>query len=260
MNVQVKCLQQGVHSGVGSGIVADTFRITRSLLKRIELYDEKTGKITLPDLEVDITDDVKQKASTTAGILGSVAKDLPLQDGVTLTSSDSTELLLNNSWRPTVTVVGADGLPHIKVAGNVLRPYTTVKLSFRLPPTFPSSKAFDVISKKLQDNPPYQCEIKITDYDAKDGIKAPELPDKTKQLITKISKQYFNNNDYCEYGVGGSIGFMKMLQNTFKDSLFLMTGASGQDSNAHGPNESLNLEYTRQFICALAHFITEFRL
>jgi acetylornithine deacetylase/succinyl-diaminopimelate desuccinylase-like protein len=260
MDLHVQTLQQGIHSGVGSGIVADTFRITRSLLKRIEQYDASKGTVRIPSLEVAISKDLKKQVQKTADVLGDISKNFPLQDGVSLISSNPLELLLNNSWRPTLTVVGGDGLPHIKVAGNVLRPYTNLKLSFRLPPTVPFKEANDIIFEKLCYKPPYNSEVDITHFDGADGMLCPVFSDKTKQLFTKISKQYFSDNDYCEIGVGGSIGFMKIFQNSFKDSLFLLTGCCGQDSNAHGPNESLNLDYTKQFICALAHFITEFRL
>ena len=45
------------------------------------------------------------------------------------------ELLLNNTWRPNVTVTGADSMPALVNAGNTMLPGTTLKLSFRLPPT-----------------------------------------------------------------------------------------------------------------------------
>ena len=43
--------------------------------------------------------------------------------------------MLNRTWRPALSVTGADGLPPIANAGNVLRPKTSLKLSLRLPPT-----------------------------------------------------------------------------------------------------------------------------
>ena len=45
-----------------------------------------------------------------------------------------TEALLNRTWRPALSVIGADGLPSIASAGNVLRPQTSLQLSMRLPP------------------------------------------------------------------------------------------------------------------------------
>ena len=66
------------------------------------------------------------------------------------------ELLLNNTWRPQLAVTGADGFPAIKSAGNVLRPYTAVKLSIRLPPTADAMKATAAVKElleKVRDSP-----------------------------------------------------------------------------------------------------------
>ena len=51
------------------------------------------------------------------------------------TTKDPVEAILNRTWRPALAVTGADGLPSIDSAGNVLRPKTSLKLSLRLPPT-----------------------------------------------------------------------------------------------------------------------------
>jgi len=49
--------------------------------------------------------------------------------------------VLNRTWRPTLSITGADGLPSLTDAGNVLRPHTSVKLSVRLPPTLDGERA-----------------------------------------------------------------------------------------------------------------------
>jgi hypothetical protein len=50
-------------------------------------------------------------------------------------SENPLQLAIKNGWRAMLAVTGADGLPLCAVAGNVLRPSTTVKLSVRLAPT-----------------------------------------------------------------------------------------------------------------------------
>jgi len=67
-NLTVRVLTEGVHSGAASGIVPSSFRILRSLLSRIE--DEATGRITLPDLFVEIPPERQKQAEDTAAILG----------------------------------------------------------------------------------------------------------------------------------------------------------------------------------------------
>ena len=53
---------------------------------------------------------------------------------------DEAELMLNRTWRPQLAVIGAEGLPTPANAGNVLLPYTTLKLSLRLPPTLDATR------------------------------------------------------------------------------------------------------------------------
>src|SRR5271166_3150958 len=129
----VEILTEGVHSGAAGGIVADTFRIARQLLSRIE--DEKTGKLIPPEFYVQIPEVRVVQAQAAAAALGdSVRGDFPFVGGAQATSANPAELILNSTWRPALAVVGADGLPPIGNAGNVLRPSTTLKLSLRIPP------------------------------------------------------------------------------------------------------------------------------
>ncbi|MEQ9561502.1 MAG: M20/M25/M40 family metallo-hydrolase, partial [Woeseiaceae bacterium] len=132
--LQVEVLTEGVHSGGASGIVPSSFRILRQLLSRIE--DEASGKITLDELHVSIPAQRQQQAAKAADVLrDSVHRKYPWAVKNPLPLESPLELLLNNTWRPTLSVTGADGLPALINAGNVLLPRTTLKLSFRLPPT-----------------------------------------------------------------------------------------------------------------------------
>jgi hypothetical protein len=51
--------------------------------------------------------------------------------------------------RPTLSVVGASGFPEAEIAGNVLRPYSTFKLSIRLPPDVDGKIAQQAVIKEL---------------------------------------------------------------------------------------------------------------
>ena len=70
-------------------------------------------------------------------------------------STDRPSAMLNRTWRPALSVTGADGLPPIANAGNVLRPKTALKLSLRLPPTLDASAATRELKRLLEADPPY---------------------------------------------------------------------------------------------------------
>lgn len=48
---------------------------------------------------------------------------------------------LGRTWKPTLTITGVDGVPATSIGGNVMRPFTAIKLSIRLPPTLDTKKA-----------------------------------------------------------------------------------------------------------------------
>ena len=132
--LRVDVLTEGVHSGTASGVVPSSFRVLRKLLSRIE--DENNGQILLEGLHVDIPEQRIEQAKKAAETLGEGAYEkFPWAVDNPEPSESNYELLLNNTWKPTLSITGADGLPALVDAGNVLLPFNTLKLSFRLPPT-----------------------------------------------------------------------------------------------------------------------------
>jgi len=66
------------------------------------------------------------------------------------------ELLINSTWRATVAVTGAEGLPAVGSAGNVLLPQLSFKLSLRLAPTTDPAVAARAVKEALEHDPPYR--------------------------------------------------------------------------------------------------------
>ena len=133
VHATVRVLDSAQHSGLASGIVPSSFRILRRLLERIE--DAETGEIKLAELNVEIpANRVAEAKGAAEATPGEIKTAFPLADGMRPVSEDDVELLLNNSWRPTLSVIGASGFPEPANAGNVLRDSTTLALSLRLPP------------------------------------------------------------------------------------------------------------------------------
>ena len=138
--LKVEVLKEGIHSGAGSGIVPNPFRIARSLLDRIE--NSETGEIHPAEFRVEIPAERVAQAKVAAECLkNEVYEQYPFLAGVKPMGSDLTELILNRTWRASLSVTGAEGLPLPKKAGNVLLPFTELKLSLRLPPTLEAKKS-----------------------------------------------------------------------------------------------------------------------
>jgi acetylornithine deacetylase/succinyl-diaminopimelate desuccinylase-like protein len=243
-SLRVDVLAEGVHSGTASGVVPSSFRILRELLARVE--DATSGAILIEELNTSIPPDRLAQAKAAATVLGeSVYAKFPLMPGMRPVSNDPFELLLNNNWRPTLSVTGADGLPAFRSAGNVLRPQTTLKLSFRLPPALAPAAAAAAIQRTLERDPPYGARVSFKVESAMGGWNAPTFAPWLEQSMRDASQAFFGR-DAMYMGTGGSIPFMGMLGERFPGTQFLVTGVLGPQSNAHGPNEFLHIECARR--------------
>ena len=245
----VEIVTDGLHSGDVSGMVPSTFRIARMLLERVE--DAATGAILLPEFNVTIPRDRVAEAAATAAEIGRIGDHYPFVDGAGPTTDDPVEQLLARTWHPTLSVVGADGLPSTARAGNVLRPRTSLKLSFRIPPTCDPTDAAAAVKVALEADPPYGARVSFSDGEFGPGWNAPATASWLADALDHASTQAFGQPART-FGEGGSIPFMGMLGEKFPDAQFVITGVLGPDANAHGPNEYLHLPTARRVTAAMA--------
>ncbi|MGH3274514.1 MAG: peptidase dimerization domain-containing protein, partial [Streptosporangiaceae bacterium] len=252
-DVTVSVLRAPQHSGMASGIVPSSFRVMRQLLDRLE--DSATGEILLPAMNVDIPESAREAALAAAAARpGSVRSLYPLVPGMRPASDDESELILNNTWRPTLSVIGAAGLPEPTVAGNVLRAATTLTLSFRTPPTADAGAALAELKQALTANVPYGAQVEIGDTQAENGWTAPRTAPWLAAALDQVGKQVFGE-PHGSIGIGGSIPFMELLGRTYPQAQFMVTGALGTDSNMHVPDEWLSIPFARQVTEAVAHVL-----
>jgi acetylornithine deacetylase/succinyl-diaminopimelate desuccinylase-like protein len=254
-NLSVQVLDEGVHSGDASGIVASSFRILRSLLSRLE--DEVTGRIKPQELYVEIPAQRVEQAQRTAQVLGdAVYSKFPFAGGMRPVDGDLAELVLNRTWRPALAVTGMDGVPPLESAGNVMRPLTAVKLSLRLPPTLDGTKAGELVKRLLERDPPYGARVSFALEKATSGWNAPALAPWLEAAVDAASREFFNAAPAYN-GEGGSIPFMGMLGEKFPGAQFLITGVLGPQSNAHGPNEFLHIPTGKRVSMCVARVLAD---
>jgi len=252
-DLTVNVLEEGVHSGDASGVVPSSFRILRTLLSRLE--DETSGRVRVDALHAEVPADRLQQAQVCAQVLGTAVYDkFPLLPGMRPMHEDVTELVLNRTWRPALSITGADGLPPLSSAGNVLRPQTAVKLSLRLPPTLDGERAGEVLRECLLSDPPYGAKVTLKLEKSSSGWNAPPMADWLSAAIENASQQCFGKSAVY-MGEGGSIPFMGMLGAKFPGAQFMITGVLGPHSNAHGPNEFLHIPTGKRVTASVAHVL-----
>ena len=261
--LKVEILTEGVHSGDASGVVPSSFRILRQVLDRLE--DSKTGRLLPESFHCHLPTDRADQVRAAAAILGDQTwKTFPwacgADGGSTLpTTTDPVEALLNRTWRPTLSVTGVDGLPEMKSAGNVLRPFTAFKLSLRLPPLVDGHLASLHLKTLLEDNAPYNAKVTFhPDGRAgalgANGWNAPSLAPWLEGALNTASQAHFGA-PVGYIGQGGTIPLMSLLQKGFPAAQMMVCGVLGPKSNAHGPNEFLHVPYAKRLTAAVAQVI-----
>jgi acetylornithine deacetylase/succinyl-diaminopimelate desuccinylase-like protein len=256
-NLTVEVLSEGVHSGDASGIVPSSFRIIRILLDRLE--DARTGRIIPEWLHADVPPNRMAEVRETARILGSeIYNKFPFLPGMHPMAGDPVELLLNRTWRPMLSYTGQAGLPDLVQGGNVLRPKTSIKLSLRLPPSLDASSVDRKLKELLESDPPYGARVAFEPEKGAGGWEAPKVDTWLEKSIDAGSRAYFGK-PATTWGEGGSIPFMGMLGQRFPNAQFLITGVLGPHSNAHGPNEFLDIQTGKNVTACVAQVLMDER-
>ena len=248
--LRVDVLTEGVHSGDASGVVPSSFRIARLLLDRIE--DARTGRILPSEFHCAIPAERLQQARDVGAMLGpDVFRKYPFAGNTQAMVDDPVEAVLNRTWRPFLSVVGANGLPSIENAGNVLRPYTELKLSLRIPPLIDGAQGTRDLKRILEADPPLGAKVSFKPDQGATGWNAPASAPWLLEAAHAASQTVFGKPAALKGG-GGTIPFMGMLGKHYPQAQFLITGVLGPHSNAHGPNEFIHVAYAKRLTACVA--------
>ena len=253
--LRVRVLTEGVHSGMATGIVPTPFRLVSQLLARIE--SPVTGELLIEELHAPLPKDRRAQITAAAQVLGNeVAGKFPWATGAKPISNDPAELIINSTWRPTLAVTGADGLPPTGSAGNVLLPELSFKLSLRLAPTTDPARAAKALREALERDPPYGVQVSFEADGGAGGWNAPAFAPWLEQSITRASQEIYGR-EAVHIGCGGSIPFMGMLGARFPRTQFFITGVLGPHANAHGPNEFLHIDYAKKLTACVSMVLAD---
>src|SRR2546430_1960722 len=171
------------------------------------MEDPLTGDLVLDELHVSLPGDRRAQAAAAAQVLGdAVAGKLPWAQGVQAVSNDPTELIINSTWRGTLAVTGAEGLPPLGSAGNVLLPELAVKLSLRLPPTCDAARASAAVREALVRDPPHCAPGRFPAGSGTGGWNAPALAPWLEASLGPASRALYGR-DAVYIGCGGATPF-----------------------------------------------------
>ena len=258
IDLTVKVLTEGVHSGGYGGYAPDSCLIIRKLLDRIE--DSSTGAILIKELNVELPQNRRNEIVNLVSIIADdIVKSIPFYANTTPIHKEYFDLVVNNTWQPTLAITGAEGFPEASSSGNVLRPSSSIRCSIRLPPGVNSKEAVETVMKLLKNDPPYNSviETKVVSYGDGWNLSDKNLSAKLVTILDNASLRYFGNNVEA-FGEGGSIPFVQTFNSSFPSSDLAVLGVTGPGCNIHGPDENLNLDCCKKLIKCLAHLISEY--
>ena len=195
------------------------------------------------------------EAQSAAKILGDdVFSELPFAGATKAMAASNADCILQKTWAPQLAITAIDGYPLPGEGGNVLLPYTALKLSLRVPPTCDAEAARKALKAVLESDPPYNAEVTFQAGRGENGWNAPSLAPWLTAALDEASQAVFGKPTVYQ-GEGGAIPFMGMLGKRYPQTQFVITGVLGPHSNAHGPNEFLNIGYAKQISTAMASIL-----
>lgn len=249
--LRVDVLTEGVHSGSAGGVVPSSFRLLRQLLDRVE--DSTTGRVLVDDLWVDVPE---ERQAQIAAIAEEIAADMafPFAGDTVADHTDAVDLVRARTWEPSIANIAVDGFPPPDRAGNVLRPHTSLTVAIRLPPTADPAVVTAALERVLTADPPNGAVVRFEVDAAEAGWNAPPTSAWLQAAVDEASVAFWGRPSSA-MGEGGTIPFMGMLGERFRDAQFLITGVLGPESNAHGPNEFLHLPMARGITATVSHVL-----
>lgn len=257
-NLRVRVLENGMHSGSAGGVVPSSFDVIRLLLDRVS--DPATGEFRLGAFNAEIPEFRIAEAKATAEALkDSFLEDFhwaanpkggatePMRQGVLAA-------MIAQTWKPSLSVTGAEGLPAIPDAGNTLRAGTDLHLSLRLPPSADAKAALAEITEAFTKDVPFNATVSFTEAAALPGWEAPKEAAWFRDACDESSRAMWGKPT-LRIGEGGSIPILSFFEGQFTKAQFAVTGVLGPGSNAHAGDECLDIAYTKKFIVCVGSLI-----
>jgi acetylornithine deacetylase/succinyl-diaminopimelate desuccinylase-like protein len=227
VDITVSTLEKPVHSGMYGGPAPDAFMALARILATLQ---DDTGEVAVAGLTTDSLNwpaVSEPEFRTGAGVL----------PGVRLTGTESIEKRLNG--KPSINVVGLDGVPPLSQATNALRPKATARVSMRLAPSQDPTTARTLLASHLRRVAPWGVTVEITP--AGDGFGFSAQTDGAYFMAAQNAiKMAYETDTVAHAGQGGSIPLVHAFQAVNPEADIVLWGCEEPRAGIHGPDESVS--------------------
>jgi acetylornithine deacetylase/succinyl-diaminopimelate desuccinylase-like protein len=243
VDVRVRALDHPLHSGMWGGPVADSASALVRLLAR--LVDDR-GVIQIPG----IYDDVRELAADERARLARLPFDERafreqaglLTSGALAGEADFTPY--ERLWlRPSLAFTALEGVP-IAGSANRLMEEASARVGLRLAPSQDAQRAAKLLTDFLRRDPPNGVTVEVTVESAASGWETSPVGPAYDAARHALEAGF--GHELALIGCGGSIPFVGPFAEVLGGVPALLLGLEDPICNAHGENESLNVDDFRK--------------
>lgn len=254
VDVTVRILDHPLHSGMWGGPVPDAATALSMLLAR--LLDER-GEIAIPGLADDVPPlaaDLRTALEALPFDASEFRRDAGMLDSSRVTGDVERTVYERLWYRPALSVVALEAMP-LDGAANQLIAEARARVGVRVAPGQSAERVCDVLTAFLERDPPFGARVETEVRAAVDGwqtrAEGPAFEAARRALAAGFGR------DAVTIGCGATIPFVGPFVSVLGGVPALLLGLEDPPCNAHGENESLDLEDFRKASRASAHLLSE---
>jgi acetylornithine deacetylase/succinyl-diaminopimelate desuccinylase-like protein len=239
VEVTVRTLDHPLHSGFFGGPLPDAATALAKLLAR--LVDDD-GAIAIPGLEDDVVpleDAARAHLAALPFDEASYRSAAGLLPGARLTG-DPTRSVHERTWlAPSLAVTALEGMP-LREAANQLMAEAHARVGVRIAPGQDPERVSECLVAFLSEDPPFGARVSVRVGCAVPGFRTDPVGPAFDAAFRALGKGF--GREAVAIGCGATIPFVAPFVRAFGDAPALLLGLEDPPCNAHGENESLDLD------------------
>jgi acetylornithine deacetylase/succinyl-diaminopimelate desuccinylase-like protein len=113
----------------------------------------------------------------------------------------------------------------------------------------------EILEKKLTTDVPHGAKVTLRRGGTGTGWCRKEYQAWLDKALKDAGSEFYDGKEAASYGMGGSIPFLAELEKMYPACQIVALGLIGPKTNAHAPDEAMNLPYAKKLTCSLSHII-----